>query len=233
MNKTEFDKYAENYASLHQQNIKITGESPGYFYEYKIIDTAKIIIRNNLSENIEILDFGCGIGNSIPFFQKHLPAAIITGIDISKYSIDIAKKMYSDYAKFVIFDGKQIPFDENSYDVVFSSCVFHHIPHHLHEYFFVEIYRIIKPGGLVLIFEHNPINPLTCYAVKNCPMDDNAVLINANKLKDTIENAGFINTRVVYRIFFPRILKFLRPIEYYLKTLPFGAQYYVSAIKGF
>jgi hypothetical protein len=40
MNKAEFDQFAEEYRTLHASNIKITGETPDFFADYKVADTA-------------------------------------------------------------------------------------------------------------------------------------------------------------------------------------------------
>lgn len=191
MKKSEFDAFAEEYQNLHQNNIRITGELPHYFAEYKIIDTKELTTYYERQEESSILDFGSGVGNSVPYLKKHFPLCNLTCLDISTKSIDIAKKRFPGYAKYCSFDGNLIPFRENSYNIVFTACVFHHIDHSEHAAILSEIYRVLKPGGLFVIFEHNPINPLTLHAVNTCPFDENAVLIKASKLVNTIKRAGF------------------------------------------
>ena len=43
----------------------------------------------------------------------------------------------------------------------------------------MELKRVLRAGGACVIFEHNPLNPLTVQAVNTCPFDENAVLIKA------------------------------------------------------
>lgn len=231
MKQSEFDKFADEYTSLHKSNIKLSGESPDYFAEYKIVDIANLIEQSGLPDDLRVLDFGCGVGSSVPFIKKHLPDAHLTCLDVSQKSLDIAKSLYGDAAEFKVFDGNIIPSQENSFDLVFAACVFHHIPHDQHDELFKEMFRVIKPGGVVVIFEHNPLNPLTIHAVNTCPFDENAVLIRAGILKDRISRSGFTGSNVTYRIFFPAIVRFLRCFERFLTRFPAGAQYYVSAIK--
>lgn len=116
--------------------------------------------------------------------------------------------------------------------MVFSACVFHHIPAEKHEGLLWEICRVLRPGGLFLVFEHNPYNPLTVCAVNSCPFDENAVLIDANTFCKRVTAAGFASVQYTYRIFFPRILRPLRIIEPLLGWLPIGAQYYVVGWKA-
>ena len=82
-----------------------------------------------------------------------------------------------------------------------------------------------------MIYEHNPYNPLTRYAVKTCPFDENAVLLRKNEVKKLLENTGLQTIIEEYRVFFPKLLKILRPSEQYLKWLPLGGQYFVVAKK--
>ena len=231
MDAAEFDKYAESYREMHQRNIAVTGESPDYFAEYKIKDVAAAIGSADGGAGKAILDFGCGIGAAIPFFRKHLPAARLTGLDVSRKSLDIAEERFPGEAEFVVFDGATMPFADGSFDVVFTACVFHHIPEEFHVPLLKEIRRVLKPGGQFFIFEHNPRNPLTVHAVNTCPFDENAVLIDAAKMTRRISDAGFPAPKTVYRIFFPRIVKALRVLEPWLTWLPLGAQYYIQAQK--
>ncbi|MDR3495714.1 MAG: class I SAM-dependent methyltransferase [Ancalomicrobiaceae bacterium] len=230
MDAAEFDKFAEEYRQLHTQNIKASGETPDYFADYKVRDVAVDLARHSLPERPRLLDFGCGVGSSMPYFRKYLPEAQVTGLDVSRKSLELAEQQHAGAAEFLWFDGGKLPFEDRSFDVVFTACVFHHIPADEHERLFAEIRRVLKPAAPFFIFEHNPRNPLTVHAVNTCPFDENAVLIDAATIRRRLEAAGFAETRAVYRIFFPRMLKALRAIEPYLRRVPFGAQYYVEAI---
>lgn len=89
----------------------------------------------------------------------------------------------------------------------------------------------MRPDGHFFLFEHNPLNPLTRHAVDTCPFDENAVLIRAGAMRARVAEAGFAGTDLAYRVFFPRALSWLRPVERLLTIVPFGAQYYVHARK--
>lgn len=82
----------------------------------------------------------------------------------------------------LIREGNQTPFAENFYDVVVACCVFHHIDSSKHSEVFSELLRILKPGGRIVLFEHNPLNPVTRYIVDKTPIDCNVVLITARKV---------------------------------------------------
>ena len=124
----------------------------------------------------------------------------------------------------LLLDGPQHRRTRRLFDVAFSACVFHHIPHEEHAHWLEELRRVVRPGGMVAIFEHNPLNPLTVRAVNTCPFDANARLIRARALKRSLRLAGWRRPALRYHVFFPRRLAALRPLEPLLTWLPLGAQ---------
>ena len=89
---------------------------------------------------------------------------------------------------------------------------------------------MLRPGAPLMIYEHNPLNPLTVRAVNTCPLDENAVLIGGREMMRRCNAQGFLNSRLEYRVFFPAALRQLRPLENHLRWLPAGAQYAIHSI---
>jgi ubiquinone/menaquinone biosynthesis C-methylase UbiE len=230
MKATEFDKFADEYEAIHAKNIALTGEAPEFFAEYKVRDVASEPGVN--PTNAAILDFGAGVGNSVPYFRRHFPTARLTCLDVSGRSLALAERRFADAAEYRRFDGSTIPFEASSFDIVFAACVFHHIDHCDHVRLLGEFHRVLKPGGSAFIFEHNPLNPLTVRAVNTCPFDANARLIRAGHMAGRMRTAGFDHPQVRYRIFFPAVLRWLRGLERFLTAMPLGAQYYVQGRKA-
>jgi ubiquinone/menaquinone biosynthesis C-methylase UbiE len=229
MNKAQFDHIADEYIALHSRNIKASGESPEFFARYKVEDVSREIRKAKIKAQ-DILDFGSGIGNSLPHFTDFFPLAAITCADVSHRSLDISRLRHKHIqARHVEIEEFKLPFQDGSFDLCFSACVFHHISHSEHEHWLAELKRVTRKDGVLIIFEHNPMNPLTVSAVRDCPFDEDAVLISAGALKQRIRNAGWTNTEAVYRMFFPSFLSFARPAEKFMRKLPLGAQYFVVA----
>ena len=231
MDEAEFDKFADEYRAMHAANIRLSGEDPEYFAEYKVADIAAELARDGAAAR-KVLDFGAGVGYSVPFFARHLPAARVTCLDVSRKSLEVGAAHHGTAAEFEHFDGRRIPFDDGTFDVALASCVFHHIPHGEHVALLAEIRRVLAPGGRLFVFEHNPLNPLTRHAVNTCAFDENAELVMAPTMRRRARDAGFAAVDVRYRIFFPHALRGLRPLEPSLTWLPLGAQYYVAARKA-
>ena len=232
MDEAEFDKFADEYRALHAENIRISGENPEYFAEYKIADIAAELAREGVAAPRTALDFGAGVGYSVPFFKRHLPSARVTCLDVSRKSLDVGTARHGGSAEFRHFDGARIPCLDNTFAVALASCVFHHIEHAEHVALLAEIRRVLEPGGRLFVFEHNPLNPLTRYAVNTCAFDEHARLMPAWTMRRRMRAAGFHDVRARYRIFFPHALRGLRPLEQSLTWLPLGAQYYVVGVKA-
>lgn len=127
MEQAEFDKFADEYREIHKNNIKASGESPEYFAEYKVSDTANIVKKLGFPAQLNILDFGAGTGTSVGYLKQYFPQASITCLDVSQKSLDIGAERYPGIAEFTHFDGQTIPFEDQSYDIAFVACVCHHI----------------------------------------------------------------------------------------------------------
>lgn len=233
MERAEFDRFAEEYKSLHGKNIASSGEGPEYFAEYKMKDLKRIVEAVSATQlNGFFLDFGAGIGASVPFFRKHFPSAHLTCVDVSKSSLEIASSNFGEAAEYVTFDGAYLPFADNSFDAAYACCVFHHISPEEHIHHLRELRRVLKPKGIIMVYEHNPFNLLTVRAVNSCPFDENAILIKADAMRSRLKSAGFSSPSIRYRVFFPRLFSMIRRMETWLGWLPLGAQYYVTSIKN-
>lgn len=232
MDRPEFDKFAEEYKQIHAGNISISGEDPEYFAEYKVRDIFDAYREaRGGSDGIGVLDFGSGVGTVVPFLRRYFDSARIIGIDVSSKSLKIARRRFGDDAAFVQFDGETIPCADASIDLVLAACVFHHIDEREHVGLLTEFLRVLAPGGLAVVYEHNPFNPLTRHAVHACPFDENARLIRASTMRQRFATAGFSAPCVRYRVFFPSFARALRFLEPSLTRLPIGAQYFVAGRK--
>jgi len=228
MSEVEFDRVAADYHAQHNASIRLSGEDSGYFAQYKAVDTRRIAEAAACRPR-DILDFGSGIGNAVQPLSLNFPEARLTCLDVSSGSLDLSRRRWSGEATYRHYDGERVPDDIGTFDLIFTACVFHHIPETQHVELLGQLKRLLRPGGVFALFEHNPWNPLTRHAVNNCPFDENAVLISAPRMRKRLEAAGFTDCRIRYRIFFPAALAWLRPLERFMTGIPLGAQYSLEA----
>ena len=228
MLEAEFDVHANSYRKQHQASVAFGGYELDYFARYKAAVARDYCASNGFSPNC-IMDFGAGIGNSTWPLREAFPAATIKCVDVSVASLERCAALGVPDCSTHAYDGRTLPFDDKSIDLAFTACVFHHIPPAEHVHLLNEVRRCLKAGGTMILFEHNPLNPLTQLAVARCPFDDDAVLIGAVEMKRRFKAAGFQKIEVRYRLFFPGFLSKLRWLEPWIGFIPFGGQYHVTA----
>lgn len=220
-----FDEYAEDYDQILQDQLKLFDEETNYFAEYKV----KIVNRIVKVIPDKILEYGCGTGRNIKFLTESFPHSQIYGCDISRKSLELAKRRNIS-AEFFIIENGEDKFIE-CFDLILIACVFHHIPQ---EFWVKNIFTLkswLKKRGELFIFEHNPYNPVTRHMVNTCPYDKDAVLIRPKKMKYLLINAGFEVISKKYALFFPSFLRKFRFLEKNMGSIPLGGQYYIHAFK--
>jgi ubiquinone/menaquinone biosynthesis C-methylase UbiE len=226
MSAPEFDKYAKDYEAMHQASIAFSGCETAYFAEYKVAFAASLA-----PGPATIVDFGAGIGNSIPHFRKYFPESRLICADNSRESLALAARRFPGTEQMVSV-GETLPLRDRSSALTFTACVFHHIDPMRHEHWLRELHRVTSAGGVFLLFEHNPYNPPTRKAVAGCEFDRDAILIGARAMAKAISRAGWQDIHVRYHVFFPQALAKLRGLEPTLGWLPLGGQYSVTARRG-
>lgn len=98
-------------------------------------------------ESGRILDVGCGNGNLFNLLSDGKYE--LFGIDFSENMIFEAKRNCSGKASFMVADAEQLPFDDDSFDIVVCNASFHHYIHP--DAVLQEMHRVLKDGGKVLI----------------------------------------------------------------------------------
>lgn len=213
-NKAEFDKYAHDYDDMHAKNVAISGESPEYFAIYK-----QKFLEKLLGRETSILDFGCGIGNLTHLLVDSFDE--VAGYDPSSESVELATKRAP---KASFFDDLEALRDKRFGAVVLAN-VLHHVPPENRAGLMETVARTVAPSGKIIVFEHNPINPVTRKVVRECEFDENAVLLYPSETRRLLSGAKMGHVRLDYIVFFPRPLAALRGMEPVLSWLPMGAQY--------
>lgn len=226
----QFDRYAGSYRDLHKTSVLASGEEPEYFAAYKVAWMAAALGGEFSARRAEILDFGCGVGGSIPHLCKYFPRADLFGVDVSGESLGAARRAHPQVSYSQITTDR-IDLPDACVDVAMAACVYHHIPPSERPRWTAEISRVLRPGGRLFLFEHNPLNPLTRKVVRDCPFDDDAILLPGAESLQLMQGAEFHEVDLVYIVFFPRLLARLRPLEKALGWLPLGAQYVVQGRK--
>ena len=157
----DYDKFAKE-----RQEKLLKGETkPHRFSEKPMMKSMLPSLKGK-----RILMLGCGTGEESRLL-KEFDATDITGIDLSSESIKIAKETYPDI-EFIVGDMHKLPFEDSSFDFVYSSLAIHYSsdPKSVYQ----ELYRILKPDGLLLFSVGHPLR----WASEHMVVDDVEYIIS-------------------------------------------------------
>lgn len=218
--RVDFDEVANSYQHLLNASLSLSGEEDGYFDFYKLTCLKHWLWDSD--PGAMILDFGCGIGKLASLMAQAYPLSKIWGYDISNESISLARKRWRNLNNLFFKDGFS---DLDAYDLITVANVFHHIARGERQMVLSRLQGLLNKKGVVLIFEHNPFNPLTRYVVRNCAFDVDAELISLGEFMRLAATCKLEVQQKHYIVFFPRFLRYFRKIEPFLRFIPIGAQY--------
>jgi ubiquinone/menaquinone biosynthesis C-methylase UbiE len=225
----DFDDVAGDYEDKINAALSFGGREHAFYIDIKREHILRLA-RGHFADigSIDVLDLGCGLGAYHAGLEGKFRE--LHGIDVSAHSVEQAAKRHP-FVRYATFDGERLPYDDGEFSLAFTVCVMHHVPPPKWTAFVTEMHRVIKPGGLALVFEHNPYNPATQYIVKTCDIDKDAVLLRPGRLRGLFAHAGFddVHTRTIISV--PPAGSFLTGLDAMLGHLPFGAQYYLSGLK--
>lgn len=225
----EFDAYDREYEQLVNASIGFSGLTVDFFTAAKARHLRRLFHeRFDGTDARAILDIGCGVGGIHPMLSD-LPASL-TGVDVSERCLARAREVNAG-VEYRAYDGATLPFDDGTFDLCFTICVMHHVPPARWPRFMSEMFRVTAAGGLAVVIEHNPFNPLTRVAVNRCEFDKDAVLLRAGAIAALARDAGFASVARRYFLLTPFGAPIFSRLDDAFGWIPLGAQYYVAAGK--
>lgn len=143
----EFTKAAEIYDSGHAG-----------IYEMCKDDYPPILEELKKDDFADLLDVGCGTGHMIELLASELPGRRYTGLDLTPKMIEVANAKRIENASFVVGDAENLPFGNESFDVVICANSFHHYPNP--QAFFDGVARVLKPDGKLVLRDYTTWAPI-------------------------------------------------------------------------
>lgn len=223
----EFNAYKATYNTQIEQAVAFSGQSLDFFTRVKAEYLLELLATALPGDGpLDVLDVGCGHGNIHGFLLASGKPLRLKGVDVAGEVIEEARGAHPqvDYA---VYDGVRLPYDDASFDAAYTVCVMHHVPPAQWQSFLAEMRRVVRPGGVVAVFEHNPYNPGAQWIAITCPIDKNAVLLGYGRVKRLARAAGLRDLAGRFILFTPFGSPVFRTLDRRLGWLPMGAQYLV------
>ncbi|MBL7995221.1 class I SAM-dependent methyltransferase, partial [bacterium] len=117
---------------------------PELKFKKALIEQARVKAKHS------VLDFGMGTATLSLLLKKEVPDSFVTGVDVDDKILSIAKRKIEENKAVIvvdIYDGLKLPYENNSFDRVITSLVFHHLDKEQKLNSLKEIYRVLKPAG--------------------------------------------------------------------------------------
>lgn len=224
MIQPEFDNYSASYEELLRDPIRDRFAGNSAFFHLRKRDLVRRYLRDSDidAKRLSYLDVGCGKGELLSLLAGDFARA--AGCDPSagmlRSALGVEVRVQQDPAR--------IPFDDAEFDFITAVCVYHHVQPALRASLTQEIKRLLRPGGVFAIVEHNPWNPATRVIVSRTPVDADAILLRASEARSLMRGAGFAIRRETYFLYLPeKLYGAVGAVENLLTRLPFGGQYAV------
>ncbi len=224
---TSFDRYADKYDYYLESCLDVVCHQNGAFFHKLKACYIEIVCRKQKLRRI--LDFGCGNGGLSAVLVQNYPEAEIVGYDVSSRQIASARERYKGRARLSFTEELR---SVDSYDLVVTACVLHHVKLEDRLDLLMQLLRFVGETGRLIVFEHNPLNPVARYIVDHCRFDQDVALIYPCQLKRLARQAGLTIDEMAYVSIFPWATGCFRKVEWFLRHLPLGAQYMMVLSKG-
>lgn len=165
----ELPRYFTDVSFHHQPGGTAATPEAGFVYEYASGSTTRMTdpatdmharfasrASDLLPATGDVLDVGCGFGKSTVALARALPSATIHGVDLSEPLLRLALLRARESGLALHFrQGRleQLPYPDDSFDLLTASMVIHEMPPTAVREFFAEAVRVLRPGGVLLCLD--------------------------------------------------------------------------------
>ena len=218
----EFDRYADHYSDALRHPLLDGFAGHPEFYIHRKFELLRDFYRRRGMDTgvLAWLDLGCGQGDLLRLGKASF--AQVAGCDLSGEMLTHC----GDLTTRPQPSPSEIPYPTESFDLVTAVCVYHHVERQDRPRLTGEVWRVLRPGGLFSIIEHNPFNPAAQIIVRTLAMDANARLLRLGAARRLMREARFKPVEGVYFLWLPESLyRKWGGIERRLERVPLGGQY--------
>jgi ubiquinone/menaquinone biosynthesis C-methylase UbiE len=140
---------SDDSAELYEHQVEVLFAGSADAMRRLIIAPMKKHFNNSDGEGLKFLEVGAGTGRATKFVRLAFPKAKIVSIDLSSPYLKKAQRELSEFARhdFVEADGAKTPFQDASFDAVYSVFLFHELPMEERKKVVAEGMRLLKANG--------------------------------------------------------------------------------------
>ena len=154
MNESAKQK-SRSYFDRHRKSPLAHGGYWRHDYRAQLSEIGRIRPKN-------LIDVGCGSGAFLCRVEEAFPDIRLNGLDISGEMVEETRQRLSDTATVTVGDSEHMPLESAQYQAVTCNMSIHHYPRPQDA--LNEMYRILEPGGTLLLNDMDCASPVRAIA---------------------------------------------------------------------
>lgn len=143
---------SEHSAKIYDHQVEMLFNGTGGQMRRMLLPVIKKYMKQKGNKPLKILEVACGTGSTTQFVAQAFPSSQITCLDISKAYLKQAQYRLQDFnnINYMQANAENLDFKDMSFDIVFSTYLFHELPLEVRKKIIQETQRVLKPDGLWL-----------------------------------------------------------------------------------
>ena len=148
--------FSEHSAEVYELGVELLFRGTADVMRRQIIPPITEFIRDHgdgHGAGLRLLDVACGTGRTLHQLAVAHPGLRLYGVDLSPAYIRTARKRLAELPEvsLSVENGEALPYADATFDIVTSVYLFHELPRNARRNVARELFRVVKPGGLVVI----------------------------------------------------------------------------------
>lgn len=140
-------------AELYDLTVELLFMGTADIMRRQVIPPISRFLAQKRPSETRLLDIGCGTGRTLRQIATTHPKLRLFGLDLSPYYLQVARRVLADVpgVSLATENGETLPFPASRFDVVTSVYLFHELPQVARRQVIAEAYRVLRPGGMLVI----------------------------------------------------------------------------------
>ncbi len=147
--------FSEHSAEVYDLGVELLFRGTADVMRRQVIPPVTRWLRdtNAVPGRVRLLDIACGTGRTLRQLATTHPELRFHGVDLSPHYVQAARKLLRDVGEvaLTVENAEQLPWADATFDVVTSVYLFHELPRNARRNVIAEAWRVLRPGGLLVI----------------------------------------------------------------------------------
>jgi ubiquinone/menaquinone biosynthesis C-methylase UbiE len=145
--------FSAHSAEVYELGVELLFRGTADVMRRQIIPPVTRFVRAAGARPIRLLDVACGTGRTLHQLGQAHPDLRFYGVDLSPAYVQLARKRLADLAEvaLAVENAEALPFADATFDIATSVYLFHELPRNARRNVARELFRVVRPGGLVVI----------------------------------------------------------------------------------